>query len=68
MFRDPNVCKDTRWDNMDKTVSFLLYWIDKYMNDEKGTKVGRDWNKVAKDYKNRGTLNGPLNVALGITE
>ena len=60
--------KHTRWDNMDKTVSFLLYWIDKYMNDEKGTKVGRDWNKVAKDYKNRGTLNGSLNSLFAITE
>ena len=55
-------------DNMDRTVSYLLYWIDKYMNDETGSKVGRDWDKVAKDYKNRGTLNGPLNFALSITE
>ena len=68
MFKDPTVCKDTRWDNMDRTVSFILYWIDKYMNDEKGTKVGRDWDKVAKDYKNRGTLNGPLDSAFMITE
>ena len=68
MFKDPNVCKDTRWDNMDRTVSYLLYWIDKYMNDETGSKVGNGWDKVAKDYKNRGTLNSSLNMILGITE
>ena len=38
---------------MDRTVSFFLYWVDKYMNDETGSKVGRDWDKVAKDYKKR---------------
>ena len=30
--------------------------------------IKADWDKVAKDYKNRGTLNGPLNVAFDITE
>jgi len=68
MFKDSNICKDTRWDNMDRTVSYLLYWIDKYMNDETGSKVGNGWDKVAKEYKNRGTLNSSLNIVFGITE
>jgi len=67
-FRDISICTDTKWDNMDRTVSFILYWIDKYMNDETGSRVGRDWDKVAKDYKNRGTLNGSLNSVLMATE
>ena len=53
---------------MDRTVSFILYWVDKYMNDETGSKVGRDWDKVAKDYKNRGTLYGSLNSTFMVTE
>ena len=53
---------------MDRTISYLLYWIDKYMNDETGSKVGNGWDKVAKDYKNRGTVNSSLNIAFGITE
>lgn len=57
MFKDPTICKDTRWDNMDRTVSFILYWIDKYMNDETGTKCGRDWDKVGREYKNRRRYN-----------
>jgi len=55
-FKDPTVCTDTRWDNMNRTVSFILYWIDKYMDDKRGTKVGRDWDKVAFEYRNRPTL------------
>jgi hypothetical protein len=34
-------------------VSYCLYWIDKYMKDEKGVKPGRDWEKRAEEYKNK---------------
>ena len=67
-FKDPRcqVHKDTRWDNMDRTVSYILYWIDKYMEDEKGTKVGRGWDEVAKEYRHRPKYNSALSNALGI--
>jgi hypothetical protein len=55
-FKDVTICRDSRWDNMDRTVSYILYWIDKYMNDETGTKVGRGWEKVAKEYRHRTKL------------
>lgn len=44
--------KGTSYDNMNRSVSFILYWIDKYMSDTKGTKAGRGWDQVAKEYKN----------------
>jgi len=67
-FKDPRcqVHKDTRWDNMDRTVSYILYWIDKYMEDEKGTKVGRGWDEVAKEYRHRPKYNSALSDVLGI--
>lgn len=46
-FRDVSICRDTRWDNMEKTVSYILYWLDKYMADEKGYKVGKGWDEIA---------------------
>jgi len=55
-FKDVTICRDSRWDNMDRTVSYILYWIDKYMNDETGTKVGRGWDTVAKEYRHRTKL------------
>lgn len=67
-FKDPRcqVHKDTRWDNMDRTVSYILYWIDKYMEDEKGTKVGRGWDEVAKEYRHRPKYNSALSDVFGI--
>ena len=65
-FKDTSICRDTRWDNMDRTVSYILYWIDKYMEDETGTKVGRGWDEVAKEYKHRSKYNSALELALGV--
>jgi len=45
--------KDTKWDVLNRTVSYCLYWIDKYMKGEKGTKVGTGWDKVAFRYKDQ---------------
>ena len=65
-FKDTSICRDTRWDNMDRTVSYILYWIDKYMEGEKGVKIGRGWENTAKDYRTRPKLNHALELALGI--
>ena len=51
---------------MDRTVSYILYWIDKYMEDETGTKVGRGWDEVAKAYRHRPKYNSALEEALGV--
>ena len=63
-FKDPSICRDTRWDNMDRTVSYILYWIDKYMEDETGSKVGRGWEDVAKEYCERPSFNSLLDRVL----
>jgi len=65
-FKDPSICRDTRWDNMDRTVSYILYWIDKYMEDETGQKVGNGWDEVANDYRTRPRYNSGLELALGV--
>ena len=65
-FKDPSICRDTRWDNMDRTVSYILYWIDKYMEDETGQKVGGGWETVAKEYRHRVKYNSALDEALGV--
>ena len=56
-FKDVSICKDTKWENMNRTVSYLLYWIDKHMDDEKLQKVGVGWDKVAEEYKDREVTN-----------
>ena len=50
-FKDVSICKDTKWENMNRTVSFVLYWIDKYMEDEKLQRIGNGWDTVAVQYK-----------------
>ena len=65
-FRDVSICKDTKWENMNRTVSYILYWIDKYMEDEKLSKVGIGWDKVAKEYKDRVSTSQMLNTVLSI--
>ena len=45
--------KNTNWIVLNRTVSYCLYWIDKYMKDEKGVKPGRDWEKRAEEYKDK---------------
>lgn len=60
--------KTTIWHKeggLNRTVSYCLYWIDKYMKDETGFKVGRDWDKVALKYKDQ-TVSS-LNRILGIS-
>jgi hypothetical protein len=52
-FKDVSICKDTKWENMNRTVSFILYWIDKYMEDEKLQKAGGGWDNVAVEYKDK---------------
>lgn len=57
--------KDTKWDVLNRTVSYCLYWIDKYMKGEKGSKVGTGWDKVAFKYKDQTvtSLNRLLSIA-----
>lgn len=45
--------KDTKWDVLNRTVSYCCYWIDKYMKDETGSKPGNGWEKVAFKYKDQ---------------
>lgn len=65
-FKDVSICKDTKWENMNRTVSYILYWIDKYMEDEKLQKVGNGWDTVAWDYKDRVSTQQHLNNVLNI--
>ena len=60
-FKDVSICKDTKWENMNRTVSYILYWIDKYMEDEKLQKVGNGWDTVAVEYKDRVSTHNMLN-------
>ena len=43
--------KTTSWAILEPNVSYCLYWIDKYMKDENGSKPGRNWKDVAVGYK-----------------
>ena len=48
--------KGTSWfnaDGLNRTVSYCCYWMDKYMQDEKGSKLGRNWEKVAFKWKDQ---------------
>ena len=48
--------KGTSWfivDGLNRTVSYACYWIDKYMSDETGSKLGKNWDKVAFKYKDQ---------------
>ena len=65
-FKDVSICRDSRWDNMDRTVSYILYWIDKYMANEKLTRVGKGWDTVAKEYKNRPAFGSKLKTVFDI--
>ena len=66
-FKDVSICKDTKWENMNRTVSYILYWIDKYMEDKKLQKVGNGWDTVAVEYKDRVSTQQHLNNILNIT-
>ena len=43
--------KGTGWKSLNETVSFGLYWIDKYMIDSQGSKPGRNWQQRGFEYK-----------------
>ena len=45
--------KNTKWSSLNRTVSYCLYWIDKYMKDEKGVKPGNGWEKRGEEYKDK---------------
>ena len=60
-FKDVSICKDTKWENMNRTVSYILYWIDKYMEGEELQKVGNGWDDVAVEYKDRVSTQTMLN-------
>ena len=45
--------KGTGWAVLNETVSFGLYWIDKYMKDEMGAKPGRGWQNRGFEYKDQ---------------
>ena len=36
------------------------------MEDETGTKVGRGWENIAKEYKNRQNYNSTIDLTLGV--
>lgn len=52
-FFGKGVTRDTKWENLNRTVSYCCYWIDKYMKDETGSKPGHGWDKVASKYKDQ---------------
>lgn len=66
-FKDVTICKDTKWINMNRTVSYILYWIDKYMENEKLQKVGNGWDTVALEYKDRICTQQILNTVFSIS-
>ena len=48
--------KTTNWTNqngLNRTVSFVCYWIDKYMSDETGKQAGNSWVDTATNYKDQ---------------
>lgn len=65
-FKDVSICKDTKWENMNRTVSYILYWIDKYMEGERLQKVGNGWENVAVEYKDRVSTQQHLNNILNM--
>ena len=48
--------KTTNWTNqngLNRTVSYVCYWIDKYMSDETGKQAGNSWVDTATKYKDQ---------------
>lgn len=52
-FFGKGITRDTKWENLNRTVSYCCYWIDKYMKNESGSKPGHGWDKVAFKYKDQ---------------
>ena len=40
------------------TTSFALYWIEKFLKDEKGVKLGSGWEKTGENYFDHLKMNG----------
>lgn len=49
------------------TVSFFLYWLEKYMNDETGMKHGAGWDKITNNFFDDDS-NTSLDAFLGIDD
>ena len=48
--------KTTNWTNqngLNRTVSYVCYWIDKYMSDETGKQAGNNWIDTASKWKDQ---------------
>ena len=64
--------KTTTWNaasGLDTTVAYCCYWFDKYMANQKGSKLGRNWQDVPKRWKDEQvtTLNGLFNMKTPVT-
>lgn len=52
------VTRSTNWDKprngtnigLKWTTSFALYWIEKFLKNERGVKLGKDWEKTGENY------------------
>lgn len=68
------VTRSTSWDKprgegnigLKWTTSFALYWIEKFLKNEKGVKLGSGWEKTGENYFDHHKMNG-LAQALNIT-
>ena len=59
--------KTTTWTaqaGLNNTVAYCCYWFDKYMANQKGSKLGRNWQDVPKRWKDEQvtTLNALFNI------
>ena len=64
--------KTTTWNaasGLDNTVAYCCYWFDKYMANQKGSKLGRNWQDVPKRWKDEQvtTLNALFNMKTPVT-
>ena len=60
--------KTTNWTNqngLNRTVSYVCYWIDKYMSDETGKQAGNSWVDTATKYKDQQVTT--LNIVFAIS-
>lgn len=60
--------KTTLWQNasgLDRTVAFACYWMDKWMDNEQGSKIGNNWTKVPYKWKDQKvtSLNQYFNIS-----
>jgi len=57
--------KVTSWDKecgLDNCVSYVLYWIDKHIQKEKGKKLGNNWRTYGKTYRDMFQLSQQINL------